>query len=79
MDGIGLTIRGLERGVVGRCWETGTILGDVRKLTMAHDAGIGILGRQFLEEGEHRSLLGFSPGVVRTTFLIETAFVADAE
>lgn len=46
---------------------------------MAHDAGVGILCRQFLEQGEHRSFLGFSPGVVRTTFLIETTFVANAE
>ena len=51
----------------------------LRQFTMPHDAGIGILGRQFLEEGEHRSLLGFSPGVIRMTFFIETAFVADAE
>ena len=79
MDSIGLTIRGLERGVVGRCLKARTILGDVGELTMAHDMGIGILGRQFLEEGEHRSLLGFSPGVIRMTFFIETAFVADAE
>ena len=46
---------------------------------MAHDTGIGILCRQFLEQGEHRGLLGFSPGVVGTTFLIETALVANAE
>ena len=51
----------------------------LRQFTMPHDAGIGILCRQFLEEGEHRSLLGFSPGIVSTTFLIETAFVANAE
>ena len=46
---------------------------------MAYDAGIGILCRQFFEEGEHGSLLGFSPGVVGTAFLIETTFVANAE
>ena len=46
---------------------------------MAHDTGIGILCRQFLEQGEHRGLLGFSPGVIGMTFLIETTFVADAE
>ena len=46
---------------------------------MAYDAGIGILCRQFLEEGEHGSLLGFSPSVVSTTFFIETTFVANAE
>ena len=46
---------------------------------MAYDAGIGILCRQFLEQGEHGSLLGFSPGVVGTTFLIKTTFVANAE
>lgn len=46
---------------------------------MAHNTGIGILCRQFLEEGEHRSLLGFSTSVVGTTFLIETTFVANAE
>ncbi len=46
---------------------------------MAYDAGIGILCRQFLEQGEHRSFLGFSPGVIGATFLIETAFVANTE
>ena len=46
---------------------------------MSHDAGIGIFSRQFLEQGEHGSLLGFSPGVIGTTFLIETALVANAE
>ena len=46
---------------------------------MAYDAGIGIFCRQFLEQGEHGSLLGFSPGVVGTAFLIETTFVANAE
>ena len=51
----------------------------MRNLTMAYDAGIGILCRQFLEQGEHRSLLGLSPGVIRMTFLIETALVADTE
>ena len=48
------------------------------QFTMTHDAGIGILGGQILEQGEHGSLLGLSPGVVGTTFLIEAAFVADA-
>ena len=46
---------------------------------MTYDAGIGILCRQFLEQGEHRGLLGLSPGVIRMTFLIETALVADTE
>ena len=78
MDSIGLTIRGLER-VVGRCLKARTILDDVRKLAMAHDAGIGILGRQFLEQGEHGSLLGLSPSVIGSALLIETTFVADAE
>ena len=49
------------------------------QFAMTHDAGIGILGGQILEQGEHGSLLGLSPGVVGTTFLIEAAFVADAE
>ena len=79
MDSIGLTIRRLERGVVGRCQKARTILGDMWQFTMTHDAGIGILGGQILEQGEHGSLLGLSPGVVGTTFLIEAAFVADAE
>ena len=69
----------MEAGVVGGCLEAGTVLGDVRELIMAYDAGIGILCRQFLEQGEHGSLLGFSPGVIGTALLIETAFVADAE
>ena len=46
---------------------------------MTYDAGIGILCRQFLEEGEHGSLLGFSPGIVGPTFFIKTAFIANAE
>ena len=46
---------------------------------MAHDTGIGILCRQFLEEGKHGSLLGVSTSVARTTFLIETTFITDAE
>ena len=73
------TIRGLETGVVGRGWEARTCLGDVRQFTVAYDVGVGILCGQFLEQSEHGSLLGLSPGVVWTTFLIETTFVADAE
>ena len=46
---------------------------------MAYDTGFGILSRQFLEQSEHRSLLGFSPGVIGTTFLIETTLVANTE
>ena len=46
---------------------------------MTHDAGIGILLGQFLEEGEHRSLLGFGPGISRTAFLVQTALVTDTE
>lgn len=46
---------------------------------MTHDAGIGIFCRQFLEQGEHRGLLGFSPGIIGMTFFIETALVANAE
>ena len=46
---------------------------------MAYDTCIGILLSQLPEQGEHRSLLSLSPGIGRTTFLIETAFVANAE
>ena len=46
---------------------------------MTHNAGIGILCRQFLEQGVHRSFLGFSPGIVGPAFLIKTAFVANAK
>lgn len=73
------SVGGLERRIVVRCREARTIFGYVRKFTVAHDAGIWILCRQFLEEGEHGSLLGFSPGIVSTTFLIETTFVTNAE
>ena len=46
---------------------------------MPHDPGIRIVCRQILEQGEHRSLLRFSPSVVRTTLLIETTFIANAK
>ena len=69
----------LEGGIVGRCLEARTGFGNMRQFTMTYDAGIGILCRQFLEQGEHRGLLGLSPGVIRMTFLIETALVADTE
>ena len=46
---------------------------------MPNDPGIRILGRQFLEQGEHRSLLGLSPGVGRTPLLIQPTLVADTE
>ena len=46
---------------------------------MGHDAGRRILCRQFLEQGKHGSLLGVSTSVARTTFLIETTFITDAE
>ena len=73
------TICGLEIGVVSRCQEARTILGDMRQFTMPNDPGIRILGRQFLEQGEHRSLLGLSPGVGRTPLLIQPTLVADTE
>ena len=73
------SVGGLETGVVSGCLKTRTILGYVRQFTMPHDAGIGILCRQFLEQGKHGSLLGVSTSVVRTTFLIETTFITDAE
>ncbi len=72
-------IRGLETSVVSRCLEARTILGYVRKFTMTHNVGIWILCRQFLEQGVHGSLLGLSPGIVWTPFLIETTFVANAK
>ena len=46
---------------------------------MPNDPGIRILGRQFPEQGEHRSLLGLSPGVGRTPLLIQPTLVADTE
>lgn len=73
------SVGGLERRIVGRSLEARTILGYVRKFIVAHDAGIGIFCRQFLEQGEHGSLLGLCSGVVWTTFLIKTALVANAE
>jgi hypothetical protein len=69
----------LKRGILLRGEIAGTILGYVREFTMAHDTGIRILCRQFLEQGKHGSLLGVSTSVVRTTFLIETTFITDAE
>ena len=46
---------------------------------MPNDPGIRILCREFLEQGEHRGLLGLSPGVGRTPLLIQPTLVADAE
>ena len=69
----------MKRGILLRGEIAGTILGYVREFTMAHDTGIRILCRQFLEQGKHGSLLGVSTSVARTTFLIETTFITDAE
>jgi hypothetical protein len=76
---IALTIFGLERKIVGRSQKARTFLGYVRQFTMAHNTGIRIFYRQFLEQSVHGSLLGFSPSIIGTTFLIETAFVANAK
>ena len=46
---------------------------------MPYDPGIRIVCRQILEQGEHRSLLRFSPSVIWTPLLIETTFIANAE
>ena len=46
---------------------------------MTYDTGIGILGGQFLEKGEHGSLLGLGSGIGRMAGDIETAFVANTE
>ena len=49
------------------------------KFTVTHDTSIGVLLSQILEQGEHRSLLGFSTGIGRSAFLVQTALVTDAE
>ena len=69
----------MKRGILLRGEIAGTILGYVREFTMAHDTGIRILCRQFLEQGKHGSLLGVSTSVVRTSFLIKATFITDAE
>jgi hypothetical protein len=59
--------------------EARTTLGNVREFTMPHDTGLRIFLGQFLEQGIHRSLLGFSPSVGRAPLLIQTTFIANAE
>ena len=70
---------GLKGGVVGGCQKAGAGLGNMGKFIMTYDTGIGVLRGEVLEEGEHRCLLSLGPGIYSTAFLIQTAFVADAE
>ena len=70
---------GLKGGIIGGSHEAGTGLDDMGKFVMTYDTGIGVLRDEVLEEGEHRCLLSLGPGIYSTAFLIQTAFVADAE
>lgn len=38
----------LQGSILDAGREAGTLFGDVRQFTMAHDAGIGVLGGEFL-------------------------------
>lgn len=58
--------------------EARTGLSDPRKVTMAQDLGIGIVGAERLEQLLHRLLLSLCTSVGRLAFLVETALVADA-
>lgn len=46
---------------------------------MAHDAGVGILLGQVLQELVHSMLLGFGASVGGVAFSVDTSFVADAD
>ena len=70
---------GLKRGVLSRCWETGTILVDAREFAMAEDASIRVVGCEGFQELVEGVLLGLGAGVCGMAMLIETSLVDDAK
>ena len=70
---------GLQGGILDAGGKAGALLGDVGQLTVADDAGIGVLGGEFLQQLVEGVLLGLSAGVGRMALLIETALIDNTE
>ena len=76
---MGCTILGLQRGILDAGGETGTALGYVRQLTVADDAGIRILGSEFLQQLVKGVLLGLGASIGRLAVLIKTTLIDNAQ
>ena len=61
---------GLQRSEFDAARETGALLGYVRQLTVAEDAGIGVLGGEGLQQLVEGVLLGLGASVGRMAVLI---------
>ena len=70
---------GLQGGILTAGQVAGAVLGYVRKLAMAYDAGLGIFSCQILQQLVEGVLLGFGAGVVCLAFLVQSALVHNAE
>ena len=52
---------------------------DAFEFTVAHDTGIRVVDHQTAEQGNECGTLGWSAGVGITAFLIQSAFITDAD
>ena len=76
---MGCTILGLQRGILDAGGETGTALGYVREFAVTDDAGIRVLGSEFLQQLVKGVLLGFGASIGRLAVLIKTTFIDNAK
>ena len=74
-----LPMLGLQGSILDAGWETGTALGDMREFAMADDAGIRVLGSEFLQQLVKGVLLGFGASIGRLAVLIKTTFIDNAK
>ena len=70
-----MAILGLEGCILCAGGETGALFGYVGELAVTDNAGIGIGGRELLQQFIHRVLLGLGSGVGSNAFGIETSFI----
>ena len=69
----------LEIGILLGGEVAGAFLGDMRQLTVAENAGLGILGSEFLQQFVERVLLGIGASIGSNAVLIQTTFIDDTE
>ena len=78
MNNLASIIR-LQLGILDAGGETRAVLGYVGQLTMADDAGSGILGSELLQQFIESVLLSLGTGIGTTAFLVQTTLIDNAQ
>jgi hypothetical protein len=68
----------LQGSILDAGREAGTALGYMREFAVANDAGIRVLGSEFLQQLIQGVLLGLGASISRLTVLIKTALIDNA-